>query len=146
MSVLYIIIGILMFGVLIAVHEAGHFGVSKLFHIKVNEFSIGMGPTLWHKDRGETQYSLRLLPIGGFCAIEGEDGESDDPRAFPRKPIWQRVCVLAAGSAAKIFARPALKDVLERFPEYWRIEGDIIVIQKTSQFFDEMVALDGKCR
>lgn len=102
MSVLYILIGILMFGVLIAVHEAGHFGVSKLFHIKVNEFSIGMGPALWHKDRGETQYSLRLLPIGGFCAIEGEDGESDDPRAFTKKPIWQRICVLAAGSATNL--------------------------------------------
>lgn len=102
MSVLYIIIGILMFGVLIAAHEAGHFSVSKLFHIKVNEFSVGMGPAIWHKQKGETQYSLRLLPFGGFCAIEGEDGESDDPRAFPRKPIWQRVCVLAAGSAANL--------------------------------------------
>ncbi len=102
MSVLYILIGILMFGVLIAAHEAGHFSVSKLFHIKVNEFSIGMGPAIWHKDKGETQYSLRLLPFGGFCAIEGEDGESDDPRAFPRKPLWQRLCVLAAGSAANL--------------------------------------------
>ena len=54
MSVFYILIGILMFGVLIAVHETGHFSVSKLFHIKVNEFSIGMGPALWHKVKGET--------------------------------------------------------------------------------------------
>lgn len=102
MSVLYILIGILMFGVLIAAHEAGHFSVSKLFHIKVNEFSVGMGPAIWHKEKGGTQYSLRLLPFGGFCAIEGEDGESDDPRAFPKKPIWQRICVLAAGSAANL--------------------------------------------
>lgn len=98
MSLPYIIIGILMFGVLIAVHEFGHFGVSKLFGIKVNEYSIGMGPVLLKKQKGETQYSWRALPIGGYCAIEGEDGESDDPRAFTKKPIWQRLCVLAAGS------------------------------------------------
>ncbi len=102
MSVFYILIGILMFGVLIAVHEAGHFSVSKLFHIKVNEFSIGMGPAIWQKQKGETAYSLRAFPVGGFCAIEGEDGSSDDPRAFTKKPIWQRVCVLLAGSGANL--------------------------------------------
>ncbi len=102
MSVLYILIGILMFGILIAAHEAGHFTVSKLFRIKVNEFSVGMGPTLWHREKGETVYSLRALPFGGFCAIEGEDGSSEDPRAFTKKPIWQRICVLAAGSGANL--------------------------------------------
>ena len=91
-----------MFGVLIAAHEGGHFSVSKLFHIKVNEFSIGMGPTLWRREKGETTYSLRALPFGGFCAIEGEDGSSDDPRAFTKKPLWQRICVLAAGSGANL--------------------------------------------
>ena len=102
MSVLYILIGILMFGVLIAAHEGGHFSVSKLFHIKVNEFSVGMGPTLWRREKGATTYSLRALPFGGFCAIEGEDGQSEDPRAFTKKPIWQRICVLAAGSGANL--------------------------------------------
>ena len=92
-----------MFGVLIAVHEFGHFGAAKLFGIRVNEYSIGMGPTLFKKKRGETEYSLRALPIGGFCAIEGEDGESDDPRAFTRKPLWQRFIVLAAGSLMNFF-------------------------------------------
>ncbi len=102
MSVVSIIIGILMFGVLIAAHEAGHFGIAKLFRIKVNEYAIGMGPAIWKKQKGETQYSLRAFPVGGYCAIEGEDGESEDPRAFTRKPIWQRICVLAAGSAANL--------------------------------------------
>jgi len=91
-----------MFGVLIAAHEAGHFSVSKLFKIKVNEFAIGMGPTVWHREKGETTYSLRAFPVGGFCAIEGEDGTSDDPRAFTKKPMWQRICVLCAGSAANL--------------------------------------------
>ena len=103
MSVLYILIGILMFGVLIAVHEAGHFSAAKLFGIKVNEFAIGMGPTLFKRKKGETEYSLRALPIGGFCAIEGEDGESEDPRSFTAKPLWQRFLVLAAGSLMNFF-------------------------------------------
>ncbi len=98
MSVLYILIGILMFGVLVALHELGHFTAAKLFGIKVNEYAVGMGPALLRGKRGETEYSLRALPIGGFCAIEGEDGESEDPRAFTKKPLWQRFIVLAAGA------------------------------------------------
>ena len=66
---LYIILAVLMFGLLIAVHEFGHFASAKLFGIQVNEFSVGMGPTLLKKQKGETLYSLRALPIGGFCAI-----------------------------------------------------------------------------
>ena len=68
---LYILIAILMFGLLIAVHEFGHFFTAKLLGVKVNEFSIGMGPELISRKKGETRYSLRLLPIGGFCAMEG---------------------------------------------------------------------------
>jgi regulator of sigma E protease len=97
-SVLYILIGILMFGVLVALHELGHFTAAKLFGIKVNEYAVGMGPAILRGKRGETEYSLRALPIGGFCAIEGEDGESEDPRAFTKKPLWQRFIVLAAGA------------------------------------------------
>ena len=104
MSFLYILIAILMFGVLIAVHELGHFLSAKLFGIKVNEFAIGMGPAIWKKQRGETLYALRALPVGGFCGIEGEDGDSDDPRAFPKKPLWQRLLVLAAGSIMNLLA------------------------------------------
>ena len=76
---LYIILAILMFGLLIAVHEFGHFASAKLFGIQVNEFSIGMGPALWKKRKGETLYSLRVLPIGGYCAMEGEDEKSSNP-------------------------------------------------------------------
>ena len=72
MTIVYILAAILIFGVLIAVHELGHFLAAKLCGVRVNEFSIGMGPLIWHKETEETQYSLRLLPIGGFCAMEGE--------------------------------------------------------------------------
>jgi regulator of sigma E protease len=95
---LYIVVAIALFGVLIAVHEFGHFCTAKLLGVKVNEFAIGMGPRLWHRQRGETQYSLRLLPIGGFCAMEGEDEATDDPRSFACQPFWKKLIILVAGS------------------------------------------------
>ena len=95
---LYIFIAILMFGLLIALHEFGHFAAAKLCGVKVNEFAIGMGPLILHKQGKETEYSLRLFPIGGFCAMEGEEeGKSSDPRAFPNRPWWQRLIILLAG-------------------------------------------------
>ena len=69
MKPVFILAAILVFGVLIAVHELGHFVAAKLCGVKVNEFSIGMGPLVWQKRKGETEYSLRALPIGGFCAM-----------------------------------------------------------------------------
>ena len=74
----YILAAILIFGVLIAVHELGHFLSAKACGVRVNEFAIGMGPALWKKTKGETTYALRVLPVGGFCAMEGEDGEEED--------------------------------------------------------------------
>ncbi len=97
---LYIVIALFMFGLLIAVHEFGHFAAAKLFDIQVNEFSIGMGPALLKRQKGETLYSLRLLPIGGYCAMEGEDeeGSSDNPRAFGSAAGWKQAVVLVAGA------------------------------------------------
>lgn len=95
---MYILIAILAFGVLIAIHEFGHFIMAKACHVKVNEFSIGMGPALLKKQGGETQYSLRLLPIGGFCAMEGEDEDTGDERAFTRQSAWKRILILVAGA------------------------------------------------
>lgn len=93
-----IIYAILIFCLLIFVHELGHFTVAKACGVKVNEFAVGMGPAIFKKTKGETKYAIRLFPIGGYCAMEGEDEDSDDPRAFNNKPAWQRACVLAAGS------------------------------------------------
>ena len=83
-----IIIAILAFGVLIAVHELGHFFAAKAFGVKVEEFALGMGPQIFKKQGKETLYSLRLLPLGGFCAMEGEDEEVDSPRAFSAQKPW----------------------------------------------------------
>lgn len=87
---------------IIALHEFGHFSTAKLFKIKVNEFSIGMGPALFKKKKGETLYALRLLPIGGFVSLEGEDEASDDPRAFGNQKAWKRFIVIAAGATLNI--------------------------------------------
>ena len=96
---MYIILAILAFGILIFVHELGHFLVAKACGVRVTEFAMGMGPRLLHKQGKETVYSLRALPIGGFCAMEGEDGPSEDPRAFSNQSAWRRLLILVAGSA-----------------------------------------------
>ncbi len=100
----YILAAILVFGVLIAVHELGHFMAAKACGVRVNEFSIGMGPALWKKQKGETQYSLRLFPVGGFCAMEGEEEDSDDPAALNNQGFWAKLLIFAAGAAMNFIA------------------------------------------
>ena len=95
---MYIILAIIFFGVLIAIHEFGHFSAAKLLGVKVNEFAIGMGPAIVKKQKGETLYSLRCLPIGGYCAMEGEDEDTGDPRSFTIQPGWKKFIILVAGS------------------------------------------------
>ena len=92
------LVAILLFGVIIAIHEFGHFFFAKLFKVKVNEFALGMGPAIFKKKIGETQYALRLFPIGGFVSMEGEDAESDDEGAFNKKKPYQRFIIVAAGA------------------------------------------------
>ncbi|MCI8349092.1 MAG: RIP metalloprotease RseP [Firmicutes bacterium] len=92
------ILAILLFCIMIFPHELGHFIAAKKTGVKVNEFAFGMGPTIWKKQGRETLYSIRLFPIGGFCAMEGEDEESDEPGAFTNKKPWQKIVILAAGS------------------------------------------------
>ena len=98
MTVFYIIVAILLFGLLILLHEFGHFITAKLSGVRVNEFARFMGPAIWKKQKGETLYALRCIPIGGYCAMEGEDGDSDDPRAFGRAKLWKKLIILVAGS------------------------------------------------
>lgn len=95
---MYIVLAILIFGVLIIIHEFGHFIAAKLLDVQVNEFSIFMGPKIVQKQGKETLYSLRCLPVGGYCAMEGEDEDTGNPRAFSAKAWWRRLIILAAGS------------------------------------------------
>jgi regulator of sigma E protease len=95
---LAILWAILVFGLLIFIHELGHFGVAKYFGIRVKEFAIGFGPVLGSVQRGETRYSLRAIPLGGFVLMGGmEEGEEDDPRGYLRKPVYARFLTILAG-------------------------------------------------
>ena len=97
-----IIYALIMFCILIFIHEFGHFIAAKKCDVQVNQFALGMGPAIFKKKKGETEYSLRCLPIGGYCAMEGEDEESDNPRAFNRKKPWQKAVIVVGGPAMNI--------------------------------------------
>ena len=103
-TILYILLSLLVFGTMIFIHELGHFLVARWSKVTIHEFAIGMGPTLfsWKSKKYETKYALRLLPIGGFVSMEGEDEESQDENAFNKKPKWKRAIILVAGSAMNI--------------------------------------------
>lgn len=93
-----VIVTILIFLVLISLHEFGHFAAAKMSGVGVEEFSVGMGPAIFKVTRGETQYSIRLLPIGGYCRLEGEDETSESARAFNNNKLWKRFVVISAGA------------------------------------------------
>lgn len=101
-TIALILIGVLLFELIIFIHEFGHFITAKKSGIKVNEFSLGMGPKIISFGKGETKYSLRIFPIGGFCAMEGEDEESPEPRAFNNAKVWKRMIVVIAGAVMNI--------------------------------------------
>ena len=99
-----ILFAILLFSFLIFVHELGHFVTAKLSKVQVNEFAMFMGPAVWKKQVGETLYTLRCIPIGGYCAMEGEDGGSENPRSFHKAAWWKRLIILVAGAAMNFVA------------------------------------------
>lgn len=132
MSILF---AILLFSFLIFIHELGHFVAAKLSGVQVNEFALFMGPALLQKQKGETLYSLRLIPIGGYCAMEGEDGGSDNPRSFDKAAWWKRLIILVAGAAMNflvgvllmvIVSMPVQRTVIpviSSFEEYATLNG-----------------------
>ena len=144
-----IIYAIIIFCILIFVHELGHFIVAKACGVKVNEFSIGMGPAFFKRQKGETLYALRILPIGGFCAMEGEDEDSEDERAFNNKPAWQRACVLAAGAFMNLLTAVVLLIIIA----FWSGQPTTTVdkVLEDSPAYaagiekgDKIVSIDGK--
>ena len=93
---------IFLLGFLILIHEGGHFTVAKLCKVRVNEFAIGFGKVIWQKQGKETKYSLRLIPLGGFCNMEGEDEESDAEGSFSKSSVWRRMAIVVAGATVNI--------------------------------------------
>lgn len=93
---------ILMFLVMVSLHEFGHFITAKLLNFKILEYAIGFGPAVWKSKKSEIRYSLRIIPFGGYCKFEGEDTESNDERAFSNQPVWKRIIVVAAGGVFNV--------------------------------------------
>ena len=101
-----IFIAVLVFGLLILIHELGHYIFARIFGVKIFEFSIGMGPKLlkYTSKKTDITYAISAVPFGGYVAMAGEDGDSDDPNAFDKKPAWQRFIITVAGAAVNIIA------------------------------------------
>ncbi len=133
MSILF---AILLFSILILVHELGHFVAAKLSGVQVNEFSVFMGPALWKKQKGETLYAIRTIPVGGYCAMEGEDGGSDNPRSFTSAAWWKRLLILVAGAAMNFVIGVLLMVIV-----YLPVEQAVVPVISS---FEEFSTVDGE--
>ncbi len=123
---LTVISAVVVFMVLVLVHEFGHFITAKLCGVTVHEFAIGMGPVIFKKKYKDTTYSLRCIPIGGFCAMEGEDEESDDEGSFGRKTPWQRLLVLVSGALMNLVLGFVLLTVVMFSSNYTQVAVPVI--------------------
>lgn len=137
-----ILIAVLFFGLIIFVHEFGHFIFAKLFGVKVNEFALGMGPTLLKKQGKETKYALRLFPIGGFVSMEGEEEESDDKRAFCNQAVWKRMIIIAAGATFNLIMGVIACLILVAAPWEKPAEGEVPLVgtNQILQFYEGSVS------
>ncbi len=141
---------VLIFCVMISVHEFGHFLSAKLLGIRVHEFAIGMGPKLLGKQKGDTLYSLRALPIGGYCALEGEDEASTDEKALSNKPAWVKLIVLASGALMNfllgflllLFIFGASREVV--VPVVDTVATESLAAQAGMQSGDEILRFNGR--
>ncbi|MBQ9762461.1 MAG: site-2 protease family protein [Oscillospiraceae bacterium] len=148
MSVLF---AILLFSFLVFIHELGHFMAAKASGVQVNEFAIFMGPAIFKKKVGETTYSLRCIPIGGFCAMEGEDEDTENPRSFQKAAWWKRLIILAAGAAMNfifgvilfvVVYMPAKQLVV---PVITQVEPGCTVVREDGLHLgDEILEVDGE--
>jgi len=148
MSILF---AILIFSVLIFVHELGHFITAKLSGVQVNEFAMFMGPAIWKKQIGETLYSIRCIPFGGYCAMEGEDEDTENPRSFQKAAWWKRLIILLAGSAMNFLTGliiyaclflPADQIVVPEIREF--TDCCIFNTEDGLQLGDEILEIDGE--
>ena len=148
-TIFSILIAILIFSFLIFIHEFGHFLTAKLSGVQVNEFAMFMGPAIWKKQIGETLYSIRCIPIGGYCAMEGEDKDTDNPRAFSKAAWWKRLIILLAGAFMNFVAgililcivyapsQAYLAPVISQFEDYATVDDHGL------QVGDRFVEIDG---
>lgn len=147
-SIPFIIIAILMLGLLILVHELGHFITGRLLGFKINEFSIGMGPKLFSKEKKGILYSLRAIPMGGFVAFHGEDGDEDDPCAMNNMPWYKRAIVMFSGAGFNILFALIITAILTMSVGYYAPEIHSVNEQSglynVAQKGDLIYAVNGK--
>lgn len=146
-----ILFAILLFSLLVFIHELGHFVAAKLSGVQVNEFSVFMGPALVKWQRGDTLYAIRCIPFGGYCAMEGEDGNSDNPRAFTQAAWWKRLIILVAGAFMNFVMGLVLLTVVYLpaqqmiVPEIASIEeGCLLAGEDGLQVGDRFLSVDGR--
>lgn len=146
-----ILFAILLFSLLVFVHELGHFAAAKLSGVQVNEFSVFMGPAIVKWERNGTLYAIRCIPFGGYCAMEGEDGDSSNPKAFTNAAWWKRLIILVAGAFMNfvmglvlltIVYLPAKQMIV---PEIYSIEeGCLVAGEDGLQVGDRFLSVDGE--
>jgi len=146
-----IIFAILLFSLLIFVHELGHFLAAKASGVQVNEFSMFMGPAIFKKQVGETLYSIRCIPFGGYCAMEGEDEDTENPRSFQKAKWWKRLIILVAGSfmnlvigvlimiAVYMPVQELILPVIDGFSDFATVDGE-----NGLQVGDKIIEVDGE--
>lgn len=144
-----VVIGLFFFLLVVLIHEFGHFITAKKFGVKVNEFAIGMGPKIWKKQKKETLYSIRALPIGGFCSMEGEDEASDNDGSFSSKPAWQRMIIVVAGAFMNIVLAFILMGIILMGQENFatttvsKFADNSVTSQCGLQVGDEIISVNG---
>lgn len=144
------LVAILLFLILIVIHEFGHFIAAKLMGVRVNEFAVGFGPKLFSKKWGETNYAFNLIPLGGYCAMEGEDEESNDDRAFCNKKAWRRFVIVVMGAAFNLLLGLIIVAIIlapqEMFTSTVIAEFDENALSQTSGLMvdDEIIEVDGR--
>lgn len=145
---LMVIIFLLMFTVIVVAHEWGHYITAKKCGVLVHEFAVGMGPVLWSKQAGETLYSIRLLPIGGFCRMEEEESENKNPQAMSSKKPWQKLLIVSAGAIMNFLLAWVLSSLLVGYTGVSTnivatVEANSPLIEAGIVAGDEIIAIDG---
>ena len=141
---------ILLFLILIIIHEFGHFISAKLLGVRVNEFAVGFGPKIFSKQGKETKYSFNLIPLGGYCAMEGEDETSADDRAFCNKAAWRRCLIVVMGAVFNLLLGLIIVAIILAPSEAFytttvgSFEENAVSVNSGLQIDDTIIAVDGR--
>ncbi|WP_054738680.1 M50 family metallopeptidase [Cellulosilyticum ruminicola] len=148
-KVIFVLMLILIFACVVIIHEWGHFIMAKKNGVLVHEFAMGMGPKVWSVQKGETLYSIRLLPIGGFCSMEEEVGSSDNPKAMSSKKPWQKFLIVVAGAVMNFILAWILMSIVVGYigcntNEIATLQENMPAVEAGLQVGDKITAINGE--